>query len=100
MPARQLERRWILGEVKDCQIILRASIIWIQYDRFSKSLFCRGSQTFLTQREAEKILDLRVLRIRLRGAAQCVQSFVIFVLAEFQIAENRECVGIIGRDCE
>ena len=51
---------------------------------------------FVAQGDAEIIFNLRILRVKFRGAAQGVERLVIFFLAEFQVAERRKIVGVVG----
>ena len=50
----------------------------------------------MAQGDAEVVLDFRVVRVKLRGAGQGVQRVVIFLLAELEVAEGGQVVGVVG----
>src|SRR5438034_9698674 len=86
MPAREFEGRLRLGGINHRQIVVRAAVGGVELDRLAQRGFRRAALAFVAERDPEIILNFRALRIDLGRATQRVEGFVIFFLAESQVA--------------
>ena len=50
---------------------------------------------FLGQRHSEIIFNVRILRVEFCRTAQRIKRFIVFSLAEFDAAKNRQVVSVV-----
>ena len=97
MPARHFGERRGLAQINHGEIVVGGRVIGVQLDGAAQRRFRRLALALMAQGNTEVILNLRIVRINLRGAAQGFERVVIFFLTELEIAERGKIVSIVGR---
>src|SRR2546428_13841960 len=94
MQARQLQRRWLLSGVNYRQVVMRLTVFWRELYRAPQRRLRGPAQSLFRQGHAEVSKCVRILRIELGRLAEPIESFVVFMLANFDNSKQRQTDGV------
>src|SRR5207302_3510746 len=83
MPACHFQRRRLSGGVNHSEVVMGIGMARRQFDRSTKRRLGRFAQPLFSQRDAEILERVGILRIELRGPAERVERFIVLLLPDF-----------------